>query len=138
MQYFGTNYGQDISSELQNKITVKLVEPVHALEVIARHAIRERMTRKFQAKIQTARATQKTIMEASVTVGIDGAAHRKLAILENEIAQGDYEANVDVDIIMTEWEKTQSSNEWRTYREINSQLTKHRGQGFSLILGKCT
>ena len=39
---------------------------------------------------------------------------------------------------MTNSEKTQSSNEWRTYRERNAQLTKHRGQGFSLILGQCT
>ena len=62
----------------------------------------------------------------------------KLAILENDIAQGDYEANVDVPIIMTNLEKTQSSNEWCTYREINDQLKKGRGQGFSLILGKCT
>ena len=39
---------------------------------------------------------------------------------------------------MTDSEKTQSSNEWRTYRERNAQLTKHRGQGFLLILGQCT
>ena len=62
----------------------------------------------------------------------------KLAVLENEIAQGDYEANVDVPVIMNESEKTQSRNEWRTYREINYQLKKHRGKGFSLILGQCT
>ena len=88
------NYGQDISNKLQNIIPVKLVEPVHAPEVIARHSIRERMIRTGQANIQTARATQKTILEAAVTAGIDVAAHMKLAILENEIAQGDYEANV--------------------------------------------
>ena len=77
-------------------------------------------------------------MEAAVTAGIDDAAHMKLAILENEIAQGDYEANVDVPVIMTESEKTQSRNEWSTYREINYQLTKHIGKGFSLILVQCT
>ena len=40
VQYVDTNYGQDISDELQNKLTVNLVEPVHAPEVIARHIIR--------------------------------------------------------------------------------------------------
>ena len=59
-------------------------------------------------------------------------------MLENAIAQGEYEENVDVSIVMTDSEKTQSSNEWRTYIERNSQLTKHRGQGLSLILGQCT
>jgi hypothetical protein len=36
-QYVGTNYGQDISNELQNKITVILVEPVHTDDVILKH-----------------------------------------------------------------------------------------------------
>ena len=136
MQYFVTHYGQDISNELQNKITVNLVEPVHTPEVIAIHAIQERMNRTGQANIQTARETQRTIIEKKVTGGIDDEASMELAILENEIAQSDYEQNVEVTIIMTDSEKTQSSNEWRTYREINAQLTNHRGQRFSLILGQ--
>ena len=63
----------------------------------------------------------------SVTAGIDNAAPTKVAILENDIAQGDYKVNVDVHIIMTESEKTQSINEWRTYRERNDQLKKNSG-----------
>ena len=39
VQYVGTNYGQDKSNELQNKLTVNLVEPVHTPEVIARNII---------------------------------------------------------------------------------------------------
>ena len=94
MQYVGKNYGQDISNELQNKITVNLVEPIHTSEVIARHDIRERMIRTGQANIQTDRETQGIILEAAVTVGIDDTVPTKLAILDNKIAQGDYEANV--------------------------------------------
>ena len=96
------------------------------------------MIRTGQANIQTARETQKIILESAFTAGIDDAAPMKLAILENAIAQGEYEANVDVPAVMNDLEKTQSVNEWRTYRERNAQLTKHRGQGFSLILGQCT
>ena len=51
LQYVGMNYGQDISNELQNKLTVNLVEPVHAPEVIAQNIIRERMIRTGQANI---------------------------------------------------------------------------------------
>jgi hypothetical protein len=43
IQFVGTNYGQDISNELQNKIPVILSELVHTLEVLARHAIQEQM-----------------------------------------------------------------------------------------------
>ena len=138
MQYVGTNYGQYISNELQNKITVNLVEPVHAPEVIARHAIIERIIRTGQSIIQTARATQRTILQAAVNAGNYNAAPMKLAILDNDIEKGYYKANVEVPIIMTELENNQSINEWRTYREINDQFIKHRGQGLSLILGKCT
>jgi hypothetical protein len=38
---------------------------------------------------------------------------------------------------MLDSEKTQYSNNWRTYQERNMLLTKHRGQAFSLILGQC-
>jgi hypothetical protein len=43
VQFVGTNYGQDVSNELQNKIPVILSEPVHTPEVLARHAIRAQM-----------------------------------------------------------------------------------------------
>jgi hypothetical protein len=62
----------------------------------------------------------------------------KLAILNNAIAEGNFEQNVEVPIEMSDSEKTQYSNEWRSYRERNAQLLKHRGQAFSLILGQCT
>ena len=96
------------------------------------------MTITGQANIQTARETQNIILEAAVTAGIDESAPMKLEILEKAITQGKYETNVDARVVMTDLEKTQSSIEWRTYRERNAQLTKHRGQGFSFILGQCT
>ena len=51
VQYVGKNYGQGISNELQNRLTVNLVEPVHATEVIEKHIIREPMIRTGQANI---------------------------------------------------------------------------------------
>ena len=96
------------------------------------------MIRIGQANIYTARSNKRNSMEAEVTVVIDDIAPIKLAILENEIAQGRYEANIEVPIVMTDSEKTQSSNGWLTCRERNDQLKNHRGQGFSLILGQCT
>jgi hypothetical protein len=62
----------------------------------------------------------------------------KLALLQNEIAQGEFSANIEVPIVLKDSQKTQFSNEWRTYRERNANLIKHRGQAFSLIQGQCT
>jgi hypothetical protein len=57
---------------------------------------------------------------------------------QNNDAQGGFSANVEVPIVLNDSQKTQFSNEWRTYRERNANLIKHRGHAFSLIQGQCT
>jgi hypothetical protein len=54
-QYVRTNYGQDISNELQNNTTVILVEPVHTDDVLLKHSLRETMIRNGQMNIHRAR-----------------------------------------------------------------------------------
>jgi hypothetical protein len=120
----GTNYGQDISNELQNKIPVILSEPVHTPEVLARHAIREQMVRTGEENLQRARLSKRVILEAAAALGADPDAPMQLAILDNEIAEGNYKQNNEVPIEMSDSEKTQYSNDWRTYRERNVLLTK--------------
>jgi hypothetical protein len=39
---------------------------------------------------------------------------------------------------LNDFEKTQFSNEWRTFLERNVNLIKHLRQSFSLIQGQCT
>jgi hypothetical protein len=73
-----------------------------------------------------------------VLAGLDMEAPMKLALLQNDIAQGGFSANIDVPIVLNDSQKTQFRNEWRTYRERNDNLTRHRGQAFSLIQGQCT
>jgi hypothetical protein len=137
-QYVRTNYGQDISNELQNKITVILVEPVHTDDVLLKHSLRETMIRNGQMYIQGARKAQETILDAAVLVGLYMEAPMKLALLQNEITQGEFSANIEVPIVLTDSHKTQFSNEWITYIERNDNLIKHRVQAFSLIQGQCT
>jgi hypothetical protein len=115
VQYVGTNYGQDISNEMQNKLTVTLVEPVHTDKVLTRHRVREQMIRTGQRNIQQVRRAQRAILQTAVDAGLDLEAPMKLAILQNEIAQGEFAANVDVPVELNDSEKTQFSNEWRTY-----------------------
>jgi hypothetical protein len=137
-QNVGTNYGRDISNELQNKITVILVEPVQTDDVILKDSLRENTICNGQMNIQRARKDQETILEAAVQAGLDMEALMKLALLQNEIAQGEFSANVEVPIVLNDSQRTQFSNEWRIYREHNDNLIKHRGYTFSLIQGQCT
>jgi hypothetical protein len=138
VQFVGTNYGQDISNELQNKIPVILSEPVHTPEGLARHAICEQMVRTGEENLQRAHLSKGIILEAAAALGADPDAPMQLAILDNEITEGNYKQNNEVPIKTLDSEKTQYSNDWRTYRERNALLTKHRGQAFSLILCQCT
>jgi hypothetical protein len=140
VQFVGTNYGQDMSNGLQNKIPVMLTEPVHTLEILARHAIGEQMVCTRQQNIQQARLSKQAILEAAATLGVDpdGTAPMQLVILDYEIAEGDYKQNNEVPIKLSDSEKTQYNNDWRTYRERNALLMKHRGQAFSLIPSQCT
>jgi hypothetical protein len=137
-QYVGTNYGQYISNKFQNKTAVILVEPVHTDDVLLKHGLRETMIRTRQMNIQRARKAQETILDAEVLAGIDMEAPMKLALLQNDISQGGFSANIEFPIVLNDSQKTQFSNEWRTYRERNANMIKHRGQAFSLIQGQCT
>jgi hypothetical protein len=137
VQYVGTNYGQDIINELQNKISVDIIESVHSAEVLSKHGLREAMIRSWQRNIQRARQAQEKIIEAAV-LAKDPDAPMKLAILQNEIAQGDFSSSNEVAMELNNSEKTQFSNKWRTFRERNANLIKHRGHVFSMIQGQCT
>jgi hypothetical protein len=111
----GTNYGQDINNELQNKVWVILTEPVHTNDVLARHSVREVMIRNGQLNIQQAQQAQETILKATVQAGTYMDAPMKLAILQNEIAQGEFAAIIEVPVVLTDSEETQFSNDWRTF-----------------------
>jgi hypothetical protein len=115
MQYVGTNYGQDISNELQNKITVIVIESVHTDYVMVRHGFREFIIRSGQMNIQRARKSQENIIHAAVHKGENMDAPMKLVILQNQISQGEFAANIEVPVELNDSEKTQFSNEWLTY-----------------------
>jgi hypothetical protein len=86
-----------------------------------------------QLNIQQARQAQETILKAEVQAGTDTDAPMRLVILQNKIAQGEFAASIEVPVVLTDSGKTQFSNDWRTLRERNTNLIKHRGQDFSLI-----
>ena len=118
VQYVGTNYGQDISNELQNKAIVALTEPVHTAVITARHTVRETIIRQGQERIQTAHRASETMLEAVILADPnDTEARMKLAVLQNEIADGDFAGMEPVPVVLMDSEKTQHSNEWRTFHK---------------------
>jgi hypothetical protein len=82
--------------------------------------MREIMIRTGQLIIQRERKAQEKILQAAVDKGEDMDAPMKLAILQNEIAQGKFAANINVLVQINDSEKHQFGNEWCTYRECNA------------------
>jgi hypothetical protein len=115
VQFVGTNYWQDVSNELQNKIPVVLSEPVHTQEVLARHAIHEQMVRTGEENLQRACLSKRVILKVAAALGHDPDAPMQLVILDYEITEGNYKQNNEVPIKMSDSEKMQYSNDWRTY-----------------------
>ena len=55
-----------------------------------------------------------------------------------KISQGEFDLQMDVQIFMTEVEKSEFTNLNRTHREITAKRDLHRRQVYSLILGQCS
>ena len=104
VQYVRTNYGQDISNELQNKATVTITYPVHTDDIIVRNALQEAMVRSGQANIQAAQETKTIFLRDTInsTPMVVADAPMKLAILENYIAEGEFERDTPVPVQMTD------------------------------------
>jgi hypothetical protein len=124
-EYVGTSHGQDISNELQNKITVIIPEPTHAPAILTQNVARETVIRAGQNNLQLARRAGEAILQAAATAGQDPRAPMELAILQNETATGQLELTEPVPLQLTDPEKTQYSNDWRTYQEPNANLAEH-------------
>jgi hypothetical protein len=63
---------------------------------------------------------------------------KELQEVDNQIARGDIELNDEVEMKLTDDEKTAHSNAWRTHRETTDSLKKSRGKIYSLLLGQST
>ena len=126
-----------ISNELQNKTTVTIADPEYSQKIMDRHAERITLIRTNQANILAARrAHLQQVQVAVAATPLDADLQMQLALIQNQIAEDEFEAQVEVKMQLTDEEKTQSSNAWRTHRELNTNLTKHWGQAFSLILAQ--
>jgi hypothetical protein len=138
VQYAGTTFGQEISNELQNRVTFVLQEPVYDPEVTKRHNKRVRVIRSGQQALKKAREARLSKLEKEVQAGTNQDAEIQLAILTDEIAQGDLAISEDIAVEMTQAETNLYQSEWKSYRESLKEISKHRGKVYSLVIGQCT
>jgi hypothetical protein len=123
VHHVGTIYGHDVSNELQNKKTVPISKPEYSPEILAKHQERVACHNIQEQQFILARTNKKQSLEDLITAG-DEDAEMLLATLEQQIDEAAYLASTDLPIKLTEVEKTEYDNDWRTYRERNSRLEK--------------
>jgi hypothetical protein len=58
--------------------------------------------------------------------------------VDDQIAKGDIELKDEVEMKLTNDEKTAHSNRWHSQRKSSDSLNKSRGKIYSLLLGQCT
>ena len=134
----GITYGQEISNELLNRATFSLPEPVYDPAIMTRHAKRVQIIRTGQNALKKAREAKRSKLQADIKAGTNPDAAIALAILNNEIAQGDFEMSEDIPVDLTQAETNHYQSEWKSYRENFKQLSTHRGKAYSLVIGQCT
>ena len=138
-QYIGAKYGEDIANELQNKTRIVIPNPTYSSATLTRHALRIALVRGQQATMSAARLSSRASLEAEIQRDPNNRnLVTELAVLNNNIAQADFEAAQDVPIELTEQERIDYSNECRNHSRRVATLETHRGQAYPLILGQCT
>ena len=137
--YIGTKYGDEAAQEWTSGKKITLSEPAYSQAIQNRHAARVKATReRIELRLKSLRA-EKAAIEVEITQApTDRRLLKEMREVDDQIARGDIELTDEVDMKLTDDERTAHSNAWRTHRETTESLKKSRGKIYSLLLGQCT
>ena len=85
---------------------------------------------------QDARGRKEALIQVDLINDLD--LDISLAELQNEMTEELVKHEEPLDIVLSGDNKSEHEGKWKTYREKQSRLEKHRGQTFSMILGQCS
>ena len=101
---------------MNNKTGVDSTTPVHSPKVLLRHYTRESLVRMVQTNIQASHWAHSTILRAVDTYDpLYAELTTELAILNNNIAKGDYKLANEIPIGVSNSENMAYRNDWRAY-----------------------
>ena len=137
--YIGTKYGDEAAQEWTSGKKITVYEPAYSQAIQNRHAARVKATReRIELRLKSLRA-EKAAIEVEITQApTDRGLLKEMREVDDQIARGDIELTDEVDMKLTDDERTAHSNAWRTHRETTESLKKSRGKIYSLLLGQCT
>ena len=137
--YIGTKYGDEAAQEWTSGKKITIYEPAYSQAIQNRHAARVKATReRIELRLKSLRAEKMAIEAEIIQAPTDRGLLKELQEVDNQIARGNIEINDEVEMKLTDDEKTAHSNAWRTHRETTESLKNSRCKIYSLFLDQCT
>ncbi len=97
------------------------------------------MTReRIQLRLKSLRAEKMAIKAKLISAPTNCGLLKELHKVDDQIAKGDIELKDEVEMKLTDNEKTAHSNAWRSHRKSSDSLKTSRWKIYSLLLGQCT
>ncbi len=107
--------------------------------ILVRHAKRVKATReRIELRLKSLRAEKTAIKAKIISAPSNCGLLKELREVDDQIAKGDIELKDDVEMKLTNDEKTAHSNARHSHRESSNSLKKSRRKIYSLLLGQCT
>ena len=135
IKHIGTIYGQEIRNKIHNQTAVIIVKPVYDKELLDKQVIKESRREENFKRIQGARRRKEAISQVDMINDPD--LDITLAKLQNNMVEELAKHEDPLEIVLFGDKKAEHEGKWKTYREKQSRLEKHRGQTFSTILEQC-
>ena len=138
MQYIAAKYGSDIANELQNQTKVVINPPEYSTHILARHNAQVSIICAQQMNMLSAYWAKLAAIEQNITSNPSNAdLLTDLVNVNNNIIQLEFEMSQEVDVLLSEKEKSEYCLDGKTYTDHVNKLSMHREQVFGLIMGQC-
>jgi hypothetical protein len=115
--YIGTKYGNKAAQEWTSGKKILLQEPAYLQAILVRHVERVKATReRIELRLKSLRAEKTAIKAKIISAPTNCNLLKELHEVDDQIAKGDIKLKDEVEMKLTDNEKTAHSNAWCTHR----------------------
>ena len=135
--YICEEFGAKDAQEWTRGNQTVLKEPASLQVILGRHAERVKTTRdRLNHKLTSLRDEMVEIKGKLAANPGNHSLRKEMQEVKDDIAKTKIKLKDEVEIKLTDNEKTAHNNAWRTHREASKSLKKSRGKVYSLLLGQ--
>ncbi len=126
-KHIGTKYGNKAAQEWTSRKKIALLETTYLQAILDRHVERVKATRdRLSLKLTSLKTEKAAIAEEINADSTNCTLLKEMYEINNDIAKGKIDLKDEVEMKLTEDEKTSHSNAWQSHRELSNSLKKSR------------